>query len=90
VIAPPEVAWQLFGDIGVYTEDQIRGHVQARGAHAGEVLALRFGLYLPFSRAVPLPELRRILRTPGAAPQGLTPISTDAYAEIRAAGGLSW
>jgi predicted transcriptional regulator len=90
VIAPPEVAWQLFGDIGVYTEDQIRGHVQARGAHAGEVLALRVGLYLPFSRAVPLPELRRILRTPGAAPQGLTPISTDAYAEIRAAGGLSW
>lgn len=90
VIAPPEVLWQLFGDIGVYTLEQIREHVQFHGAHAGEALALRFGLYLPFEEAVPLAELRGILRRQGAAPQGLTPISPDVYAEIRAAGGLSW
>jgi predicted transcriptional regulator len=86
----PEVLHALFGGIGVYDVDHVRAHVRRGGYDDGRALALRFAYYVPFPKPVRLPDLRKLLGQPRMNPQGLHPISADAFEHVRAKGGLGW
>jgi predicted transcriptional regulator len=86
----PEVLHALFGGIGVYDVEHVRAHVRHGGAEDGRALALRFSHYVPFPSPVRLPDLRKVLGQPAMNPQGLHPISMDAFEELRAKGGRGW
>jgi hypothetical protein len=86
----PESLMERYGNLGVYNVEQVRHHARRGGPHDGLVLALRFGLYVPFPEPVSLVTLRSIRATRNAQPQVLTPIEVGTYERIRAAGGLNW
>jgi predicted transcriptional regulator len=86
----PEVLHALFGGIGVYDVEHVRAHVRHGGAEDGRALALRFSHYLPFPNPVRLADLRKVLGQPAMNPQGLHPISTDAFEQLRTKGGRGW
>jgi predicted transcriptional regulator len=86
----PEVLHALFGGIGVYDVDHVRDHVRRGGYDDGRALALRFAYYVPFPKPVRLPDLRRLLGQNRMNPQGLHPISANAFEQLRAKGGLVW
>jgi predicted transcriptional regulator len=86
----PEVLHAIFGGIGVYELPQVRAHVKGVGQHQGQALALRFSHYVPFTSPVPLSDLREILGLSKMTPQGLHPVSIEAFEKIRAKGGLDW
>jgi predicted transcriptional regulator/N-acetylglutamate synthase-like GNAT family acetyltransferase len=89
-IDTPERLLARYGDLGVYSLDNIRTHVHGTGRYAGCALGLHFGLYVPFERPVTLSELRQIRHTKGPQPQGLSSIDLPTYQAIREAGGLRW
>lgn len=83
----PEELFLRFGDIGAYSLNDVRGHVQKRGAEKGRAMALRFGWWVPLPRAVTLQHLRQL----GLAhPQSIVGIDYKAYEAILSAGGLEW
>ena len=86
----PDVLFAMFGGIGVYDVDHVRQHVKHGGAEDGRALALRFSHYMPFPNPVRLADLRKGLGQPMMIPQGLHPISTNAFEEIRSKGGREW
>ena len=86
----PEVLHQLFGDLGIYTLEQIRRHVEPRGTRAGMALALRFSFYVPLPHSVNLAQLRKIMKAPRFSPQGLHPVEIETYEALRSTGGLEW
>jgi len=86
----PEVLHAMFGGIGVYDLAQVRAHVKDVGQHLGQALALRFSHYVPFPFPVALSDLREILDQDKMTPQGLHPVSIEAFEKIRAKGGLDW
>lgn len=86
----PEVLYELFGSLGIYDLGHIKQHVPQHGPNQGRALALRFGYYVPFARAVSLHELRSTLGFAKFAPQGLHPIQMSDYEALRSLGGLDW
>ena len=89
-IDTPQRLLDRYGDLGVYSLEDIRTHVPETGRYEGRALGLHFGLYVPFRDPVTLHMLRRIRHTAGAQPQGLSSIDLPTYQAIRQAGGLDW
>lgn len=85
----PEDLYLRFRGIGVYALDQIRAHVQKKGPNRGRALALRFGLYEPYSRPVPRSELVAVLGR-NLQVQTITPIRIEEFETLRRIGGLEW
>jgi ribosomal protein S18 acetylase RimI-like enzyme len=79
-IETPSDLHARFGQIGVYTLADIAGH-----AKTGKAMAIHFGLFEPFSKAVTLARIRAILGN-GTNVQGLTPIGRDPFEKIRSEG----
>jgi hypothetical protein len=86
----PERLVARYGDLGVYSLDNIRTHVPTHGQYEGRALGLHFGLYVPFRDPVTLRVLRAIRKTTNPQPQGLSSIDLPTYHAIRQAGGLHW
>jgi len=87
----PSVLHRLFGELGIYTEDQISSHVQGGGRREGMALALRFGMYVPFPKPVGAAKMQGIMgHQRRFAPQGLHPIPMNVFEALRTEGGLSW
>jgi len=87
----PNVLHGLFGELGIYSAEQIADHAQSRGPRAGMALALRFGLYLPFQHPVSAATMNSIMGSArGFAPQGLHPIFMPIFEALRTEGGLGW
>ena len=89
-IAPPEDLFVEFGDIGVYSLDNIRGHVPTTvgGQYAGCAMALKFAWWVPFERPVDLNRLRSEFGL--EHPQSVMSLPYDTYVKILKAGGINW
>ena len=85
----PEELFAGFGGLGIYRLPQIREHVMPRGPREGRALALSFGMYVPFLKAVTSTELEQIAGR-RRIPQGLLSISFEEFESIRRTGGLEW
>lgn len=87
----PQYLYLAYGDLGIYTLEQIEGHVQTHGGNSGKALALRFGMYVPFVERVSLSDVRSILGHPRfTGPQGLMPVKFKDFEVMRERGGLEW
>ena len=54
------------------------------------MLALRFGMYVPFPQLVKRPAMFEAINRKISGPQGLTPIRFEEFEAIRRTGGLEW
>ena len=88
-IDSPEELFAAYGGLGIYRLPQIRSHVIQRGPQAGNALAMRFGMYVPFKEPVRQAQLTRIAQR-RRVPQGLLAISFEEFETIRRTGGLEW
>jgi len=89
VIARPEDLYLRFGQIGIYALENIRGHVAKRGAHEGSAMAMHFGWWVPFPKAVPLDRARELGLFKGH-PQRMLRIRYEAFERAMHEGGLEW
>ena len=81
MIDTPKNIHKRFESLGVYQLADVERHQNGRG----RAMAIRFGLFEPFARPVPLDRIRDILRQRTNV-QGLTPISRDGFEQIRSEG----
>jgi predicted transcriptional regulator len=88
-IDSPEELFAAYGGLGIYRLPQIRAHVIQRGPRAGNALAMRFGMYVPFREPVTQTQLTRIAER-RRVPQGLLAISFEEFEAVRRTGGLEW
>ncbi len=88
-IDSPEELFAAYGGLGIYRLPQIRSHVIQRGPRAGNALAMRFGMYVPFHTPVTQAHLARIAGR-RRVPQGLLAISLEEFEVVRRTGGLEW
>jgi GNAT superfamily N-acetyltransferase len=88
-VGVPEELYAAYGGLGIYRLAQIRSHVMRTGPRAGEALAMRFGMYVPFANTVAPAELARIAGC-RRVPQGLLAISIEEFEAVRRTGGLQW
>jgi hypothetical protein len=80
-IAPPKALHARFESLGVYELADIVKHANA----SGNAMAIRFGLFEPFRKAVTLAKIRAILKN-ATNIQGLTPIRRDPFERILSEG----
>jgi GNAT superfamily N-acetyltransferase len=88
-IDSPEELFAAYGGLGIYRLPQIRSHVIDRGPRAGNALAMRFGMYVPFRTPVAQAQLAQIAKR-RRVPQGLLAISFEEFEAVRRTGGLEW
>jgi hypothetical protein len=77
----PERLHERFGPLGIYTVSNIESHANDNG----KSMAIRFGLFEPFSRDVSLDRIRAILGKRTNV-QGLTRVDRDSFESIRSEG----
>jgi hypothetical protein len=86
----PEELYLRYGGLGIYELSQIRSHVIKRGPRAGYALALRFGMYVPFTQPVSRSNMFEAMGRTLSGPQGVTPISFEEFEAVRRNGGIKW
>lgn len=77
----PATLFSRYSNLGIYTLPEIQGHVNT----SGKAMAIKFSLFEPFNRRLPLKRIRQILGNQ-ATMQGLTPIKREAFEAIRSEG----
>lgn len=85
----PEELYARFGGLGIYGISQIADHVAKTGSRAGRALAMRFASYVPFPQTVGLDRMCAVLGR-RLIPQGVTPVSSKEFEQLRRTGGLEW
>lgn len=80
-IDAPASLFKRFSDLGIYKLSDIEGHKNSQG----RAMAIKFSIFEPFSHPVLLKDIRQYSGQ-NTTLQGLTPISRDAFENIRSQG----
>jgi N-acetylglutamate synthase-like GNAT family acetyltransferase len=88
VVAEPEDLFLRFGQLGIYSLEEIRRHVATRGSQAGSAMAMHFGWWLPFAQPLALERLSDFGMK--GHPQRTLRIGYDQFEAMMRAGGIEW